>query len=128
MKKTDYDEVNHCCKHCGTLMPNTEIDIANHSQAECLIDKMHRDERKIPFTNSKFRVGEEIEVSFVGKVEEVVRTKNGVFYKVRGDVTFGLFKESELYPLVTPEALDDCGIGDLEYEKQKEEGTKEEER
>lgn len=40
---SDYDQVNHCCKLCKTIMPFTEIDLKSHTKNECDVDRMFND-------------------------------------------------------------------------------------
>ena len=39
-----YDEVNHCCPTCKTLM-NKNYYIKHHTQKECFVDEFHMKER-----------------------------------------------------------------------------------
>jgi hypothetical protein len=45
MKIRDYDKINHCCKHCGNLIPFTQKDIDSHTPQECLRIKYYYDQR-----------------------------------------------------------------------------------
>lgn len=106
MIKSNYDKIEHKCKVCGTLM--TEDYFTNHHTAgDCLRDKVHRDERIKPFqVKSIYKVGEEIEASIIGVIEEVVKTSTGkIYYKVRDkeNSSYGLFKESQIEELIKPE-------------------------
>lgn len=46
MKERDYNRKEHCCKHCGNLMPYTPRDLEAHTPEECLRIKYYKDERE----------------------------------------------------------------------------------
>lgn len=103
MKTIDYDKTNHCCKHCGTLMPDSKVNFENHSADECLRNKFYRDERNNPEVKAKFKVGETVEARVIGEITDIKVVNGKTIYRIQDKDNTGYFTETWLCALPSPE-------------------------
>jgi len=82
------------CKNCGCLLPPKITEILAHTCSPYVTARKIQEAYSIPKLETKYKVGDEVEVSKICTIQAIVGTNGEVKY-----LTDGWFKESEVYPL-----------------------------
>lgn len=128
MNRDRYDPILKECKDCGCLIPDRTEDIHEHVCSPYAIEAKLKKlfGQREPKEEQKFKIGDEVEANLMGTIDSILVTREGnIVYRIVNDSKnlHGYFTQSQVTELPQEEDFDDFGVGDLEYERQKEEGT-----